>query len=520
MWIVVGNDKGKIKLVSKREIDGILPKGSFLTVEEEKRKYMLRVDDSIQNEPYSPSPMIIDMDLEPLRQDQKCQNIISAFRIMDISDRTDGLVDFIKPQLLARRSTQEEINQALEASDNGPEVFLATIYQGKNSILCDQDGKYITTKLPLDVFFHQMLICGTTGSGKTVAAKYLAQYFVEELPGYGAVLAINVKDVDLLKLDQPSVPVKESIIKEWNVLEKKPHGIDNFTIYYPANSSIPLDQNINLDNCERITLNVGDIEPEALSGILQGISDIGGRHLPNIFRYWRERYVRKRPDIRFSDFVGYFSRGRDENYMFNTLNSRGDELPIRLSWNTFDNILRNLISALEFFDNEDARAISAADILQRGKISVIDVAGQRGIQFGSIILRHLLRNIIDTKTLEGINIPILIIIDEVHRFYDNTSSKEALDELDTICRTGRSQQIGVIFSSQNPNDIPAGLSSVINTKIFFKADISQARLYGINISSEEMQSLRKGFAVTSIHELPHVKVIKFPLALSGVFEEV
>ena len=40
-------------------------------------------------------------------------------------------------------------------------------------------GNYITARLPEDMFFHQMMVCGKTGSGKTVALKYLAQYFTE-----------------------------------------------------------------------------------------------------------------------------------------------------------------------------------------------------------------------------------------------------------------------------------------------------------------------------------------------------
>jgi len=47
-------------------------------------------------------------------------------------------------------------------------------------------------------------------------------------------------------------------------------------------------------------------------------------------------------------------------------------------------------------------------------------------------------------------VPILIIIDEVHMFYDTESSREALGALDTICRTGRSQEIGILFSFPEP----------------------------------------------------------------------
>jgi hypothetical protein len=68
-WIVLGEEKGRIKLVSKKpkegEVPGLLPKGSYLTIDlgVNETKFIIRVDDSLQHEPYSPLPMIIDMDL-------------------------------------------------------------------------------------------------------------------------------------------------------------------------------------------------------------------------------------------------------------------------------------------------------------------------------------------------------------------------------------------------------------------------------------------------------------------------
>ncbi len=211
-WIVLGERNGRIILVSKNNISGILPKGSFLTVEQGQSKFILRVEDSAQHESYSPEPLVIDMDLTPLEQDRKCRNIVYAYRVFEHSDRKDGLIDYIKPQSEARRSNQEEINQALGSIEVGPKVFVATIQYNQNQLLTDEDGKLITAMLPKDMFFHQMLICGKTGSGKTVAAKYLAQYFTEELEG--AVLAINVKDIDLLKMDKPSQTKNETVLKE------------------------------------------------------------------------------------------------------------------------------------------------------------------------------------------------------------------------------------------------------------------------------------------------------------------
>lgn len=521
MWVVLGEEKGRIRLVSKTSTQGILPKGSFLTVESNGNKHILRVVDSQQSEPYSPSPMLADMDLSPLRQDQKCQNIVYAIRVGDLTERKDGLIDFIRPQLPARRSSQEEIDLAIGLKAEGPRVFLATVQSGKNQVLRDEKGNPIKVSIPPEVFFHQILICGKTGSGKTVASKFLAQYFVEEMEGYGAVLAVNVKDVDFLMMDKPSQTKKSHLIEEWATLGKSSHGIDNFTVYYPANTTIDPGQGVNMDICKRITLNVRLLDPEALSGLLQGVSDVAAQHLPNIFRMWQD--IRNRSNsneqFTFSNFVQYFARGVEDNYVYDTLNSRGDRLTVTLPWGTYHNILRNLEYAMEFFDNEDAETISAQDILVRGKMSVINVAGEKGTQFGSVILRHLLKGIVEEKRTARSKVPILIIIDEVHQFYDTSSSKEALGELDTICRTGRSKEIGVIFSSQNPSDVPRGLSNVINTKIFFKSDRTSAKDYGISVSSNEMQNLGKGFAITNIHGLPQVRVLKFPLSMAGVFEK-
>lgn len=516
-WIVIGEEKGNIKLVSKSGTQGLLPKGSYLTVENEKGKFILRVDDSKQHEPYSPSPLIIDMDLTPLKQDQKCQNIIYAGRIKDLNQRDDGLIDYIPPQSKARRSNQEEIDLAIGQEDKGPEVFLATVHSSQNQLLIDDDKKAITVKLPNELFYHQTLICGKTGSGKTVASKYLAQYFVEELEG--AVLAINVKDVDFLKMDKKTITKNPSVKKEWESLNQKPHGIINFTTYFPANIDISTAPGITRDLCKKITLNVKEIEPESLSGLLRGITDIAAQNLPNIFRFWKERIAFEMDDYTFTDFVNFFTRAADSGRRFRTMNQRLEETAeITLHPSTFSNLQRNLNLAIDFFDNPNAESLYWDDILYPGKMSVINVAGQKGIEFGSILLRHLLHQIVQIKSQQKSDTPILIIIDEVHQFYNSESSKEALGDLDTICRTGRSQKIGVIFSSQNPQDIPKGLSSVINTKIFFKTDISTAKAHGIQASTEIFENLEKGYAAVNIHDLSKVKFIKFPLALSGVFE--
>ncbi len=516
-WIVLGEEKGKIKLVSKSDVSGLLPKGSYLTVDQGDSKFILRVDNSTQTQPYSPSPLIVDMDLTGLKQDQKCQNIIFATRIKDINERSDGLIDFLRPQSIARRSNQKEIDLAISGNRKGPKIFPATVYASENQLLTDDNGKFITVSLPIDMFYHQILICGKTGSGKTVATKNFAQYFVEDLGG--CVLAINVKEADFLRMNEASRTTNNLILKEWKNLEVSPHGIENFIVYYPASTEISKSKKVNIDLCQKITLDGTKIDPESLIGLLEGISDMAARNLPNIFRYWQNKMLgmRNQENFTFLGFLGYFNSQDDR--VFDTMNIRGDISSITLHPGTYQNIQRNLDRATEFFDNLNAKTIDETDILVKGKMSVIDVANKNGIQFGSILLRDLLNKIVNSKSKQEFEVPILIIIDEVHQFYKNNSATEALGDLDTICRTGRSMKIGVIFSSQIPEDIPKGLSAVINTKIFFKSDTKTAKKFGLSIKDEEMDSLKKGFACCSIFDLAQLKIIKIPLAYSGVFED-
>ncbi len=516
-WIVIGEENGKLKMVSKSGTAGMVPKGSYLTIEQGDAKFILRVDDSRQSELFSPSPLIIEMDLTPLEPDQECQNVIVAYRVRDLTKRSDGYVDFIRPQSVARRSNQEEIDLAVGGTKQGPRVFVATIHSSQNQVLREEDGKPIAVCAPVDMFYHQIMICGKTGSGKTVAIKYLAQYFVEELEG--AVLAVNVKEADLLGMDKPSRTNNPEVLAEWEALRVQPRGVENFVVYYPANMKMDPAKQVTPEVCKPITLDVNRIEPEALTGLLQGMTDIGAQSFPNIFRYWQEDMMQKRgpKDFTFGDFVDYFAN-QSESRLFRTRNTRGEISQIAIHPSTYGNIGRTLDFVRDFFDNKGAASLDETDILVRGKLSVIDVAGNKGIEFGSILLRDLLHRIVEAKSSKRLDVPILVIIDEVHRFYATESSLEALGELDTICRTGRSQKIGVIFSSQNPSDIPRGLSTVINTKVFFKSDAISTRSFGLRISEEEMESLRKGYAMCNIHELSLLKVAKFPMALAGVFD--
>jgi hypothetical protein len=238
--------------------------------------------------------------------------------------------------------------------------------------------------------------------------------------------------------------------------------------------------------------------------------------LPAIFRYWQEKSMREGDTI--NDFVAYFSDPNKDRF-YTALNTRGEELPVKMHPGTFQNVLNALTFATEYFDVPRAKELEADDIIQPRKMSVVDVAAKGGFGFGAVLLRDLLEKIYEAKSLKELDAPVLIIIDEVHEFYGSARSREALQILDSICRKGRSLQIAVIFASQNPEDMPKGISSVVNSKIFFKSDASNFRSLGVNVAGFDTEAFKAGYGVARIHGLNQLKFVKFPMSLAGVTDE-
>lgn len=517
--ITLQEENGKIVLVSKGDgTPGILHYGSYLTVEDEKlgKKFILRIEESYQSTSFSISPMLVDMDISPLTEDQRLKNIVKASRVAELPPRNDGMSSYIKPLTTARLSNQEEIDYAFGNSTGVP-IFPATAYSRNCQILKDENGRALQAKIPDDVFFHQILITGATGSGKTVAMKYLAQYFVENLKdekGFpGAVLAVNVKEEDLLYLDKATTNYSGSDKKEWDDLGLEPHGVGSFRVYYTGNKMPNYTSKVDRSKCESITLKVKNLEPDNLSGLLPNLTLHGSEQLPNIFRHWQSNVMKQNDTIK--QFISYFD-DPEKNREFEVLTANGDKYRYKINAGTYASIKTALQLSSDYFDNENSKELDVKDILVRRKISVIDVSQKKGMGFGAVLLRDILDKIYRAKNESKIDVPVLLIIDEVHEFYGNARSKEALETLDAIARKGRSLSIGVIFASQNPEDIPSGISKVVNSQISFKGAMGK-----INIKSQffDPEGLSSGFAVSKIHGLSQIKLVKFPLTLGGLFIE-
>ena len=519
MWIVTGAEKNLVKLVSSKKIDKILPIGSYLTVVDDTNvKHILLVEQSYSKSLFEPSPLIVDTELPILKQDQECKNIILAQEIRQFPIGSDGLFTHIKPNNTARRTTQGEIDEIF-TSKKGYPVFLASSYLTQNSVLKDDLGNLIYVRVPFESLYLQTMVCGQTGSGKTVAMKHLISEFLAHEKG--AVLAINVKGIDLLTMEQPTVITKEKLKKkteaEWKSLGYTDQKLGEFSIYIPA-SAQKHKEGVDSSKVRSITLKTRDLEPNSLLNVLQNITDRAAEALPNIFRYWQGN---AREDVTFHNFISWFRirASREQAYTFPTITQAGEDSEIILHPGTCSAILRSLEAARDFFDNQEADCLAIREdhIMVPEKLSVIDLSNKDTMLFGAVLLGHLLSKIYDSKAFLGkySDMPVLIVIDEVHQFYGSNASAKALEQLNAIARMGRSEKIGVIFASQNPGDLPKGLNQIVNTRIFFRSlgDVSRKYVKDFNM---EISSLENGFAAISSVALPQAKFVKFPIPLLGV----
>ncbi|MFZ7136868.1 MAG: ATP-binding protein [archaeon] len=519
MWIVTGTEKNLIKLVSSGKIDKILPVGSYLTVVDDSEvKHILLVEKSYSKSLFEPSPLIVDTDLPLLKQDQECKNILYARELRQFPIGSDGLFTHIKPNSEARRTTQEEIDEIFTSKEGYP-VFLASSYLTQNSVLKDDQGKLLFVKVPFDSLYLQTMVCGQTGSGKTVAIKHLIEEFIKNEKG--AVLAINVKGIDLLTMEQPTIITKERLKEkteeEWQALGYSDMNLGEFSIYTPSHQRHK--EGVDPNKVRYITIRTRDLEPNSLLNILQNVTDRAAEALPNIFRAWKEK---TREEIIFRNFILWFrsKSSRDAEYKFPTISQFGEESETILHPGTCQAVLRSLEAATDFFDNQetDCLAIREDHIMVSGKLSVIDLSNKDTMLFGAVLLGHLLSKIYESKAVLGqySDLPVLIVIDEVHQFYRSNASEKTLEQLNAIARMGRSERIGVIFASQNPGDLPKGINNIVNTRIFFRSLTKVGQQFDIKDLSIDLSSLENGYAAILSVALPQARFVKFPIPLLGV----
>lgn len=303
--------------------------------------------------------------------------------------------------------------------------------------------------LPLKTMNRHGLIAGATGTGKTKTLQVLAEILSDNsVP----VMMIDIKS-DLSGIGAPGA-LNEKIAERYRLL-----NLDYIPEAYPV-------EFLSLSNEKgtRLRATVSEFGPILLSKIL-GLNDTQAGIVAIIFKYCDDN---KLPLIDLKDFIKILQ------YTSNEGRKDIEQLYGNISTTSTGTILRKVVElqqqhADQFFGEptfevEDLMRINADG---RGMVNILRVTDmQNRPKLFSTFMLQMLDELYASSPEEGdLDKPKLVIfIDEAHLLFSEASDA-LLQKIETIIKLIRSKGIGIYFSTQNPQDVPANILGQLGMKI-------------------------------------------------------
>jgi len=418
----------------------------------------------------------------------------------------------------------------------------------------------IDIRLPLDTFYHHILVIGTTGSGKTVLLKNIALSVIREYSKEDPLIVAFDLQGDYLTLTQPNrgpsnelrmyeplseitviIPVTKLVINHVrdvdriNELAKKLVDMYISTGYKDPNIKVVSIRQSSIED----TVDYKEVTIKPIDIMLRNSEN---REFKLTLIPWALTYSRVRDEIQdlmpiFTEQARFFlpkllrevhERGVKEslssvienNYQLRNI---GEELSIHRS--TLENIIRGLIllndtglfdvdikigdTEVKFTEPDYFKLFSKCP-----NMLVVDLRWARlyspSPYTETLITYRILEKVFEWKD-EMLRVgarsrPTLLLIDEAHNYFPQTS-REALGKdlvestINKITRLGRIRGIGVVFATHQPSDLNNLVIQLTNTKIAFRSDRSSLEAISLGEFFEELRNAPSGYAVMSTYAI-------------------
>ena len=168
------------------------------------------------------------------------------------------------------------------------------------------------------------------------------------------------------------------------------------------------------------------------------------------------------------------------------------------------------LQRLRIFDQGPRHAINYPEMLQPGRVNIIDLSDVENMDVRNLAIAEMLRGILmqqqdlyDAATKgkpEGTEVnPLMtnVIIEEAHEFLSArrvTRMPTLREQLMKIAKRGRKRYLGLTFVTQSPNDLPDDVLGLVNNWVIYKIDeatIHRLKSYIPN-SDESLWGLVRG----------------------------
>jgi DNA helicase HerA-like ATPase len=137
------------------------------------------------------------------------------------------------------------------------------------------------------------------------------------------------------------------------------------------------------------------------------------------------------------------------------------------------------VKRLKIFDSKEAPALDYAELLQPGRVSILDLGDTDSTQINNLVIAELLRGLQEQQELNykaAVEagrpvVPALIFIEEAHEFLSAQRIRKMevlFQQVTRIARRGRKRWLGLVFITQLPQHLPDEVFGLINNWILHK----------------------------------------------------
>jgi DNA helicase HerA-like ATPase len=310
-----------------------------------------------------------------------------------------------------------------------------------------------------DVLPRNVGIFGTVGSGKSNSVQVL----IEEASAAGWAVVLLDLEAEYVDMDKPTT--QERLVERLARFDREPRGLPDFHVYHPV--SCPSDRK----DSRPFTLRVADFDSSITAELLQ--TSMGERNalLDCMDHYQQKFYTQMRTTEldRQNELLDSSPQARLP-FTVQLLRTRASERSPR---NTESLDYVGLMSKLQLllhsgaFDVPNLKSLDPAEMLQPGRVNVIDVSVANDT-VKNLVTADLLRKAFAYKIARPEAPPSLLVIEEAHSFMSRERAQAmqaTLQMLRNVTRRGRKRWLSLAFVSQQPGHLPPEIFELCNTRL-------------------------------------------------------
>jgi DNA helicase HerA-like ATPase len=310
-----------------------------------------------------------------------------------------------------------------------------------------------------DVLPRNVGIFGTVGSGKSNSVQVL----IEEAANRGWAVIVLDLEAEYVDMDQPTT--ETHLVEELAHFGRQPQGLKDFHVYYPISCTS------DRSGSQPFTLRMADFDSSITAELLQATMGERNALLESIDYFQQKFYTQMRTSEldRQNELLDASPQARLP-FTVQLLRNRAVERSPRSS-ESLDYI--GLASKLHLllhsgaFDVANTRGLNPAEMLQPGRVNVLDVSVANDT-IKNLVTADLLRKSFAYKIVNPSAPPSLLVIEEAHSFMSKErvqAMQATLQMLRNVTRRGRKRWLSIAFVSQQPGHLPPEIFELCNTRI-------------------------------------------------------